>query len=391
VRIAYFDCFAGISGDMTLGALLDAGADEAQFRRELGKLQSIEFDLKISKVLRNGIQATDVQVLASDEHPHRGLKDILDIISSSGLSESVKARAVGIFRRLAEAEAAVHGTSSEEVCFHEVGAVDAIVDIVGTAIGIELLGIERVISSPLPMGRGFVEAAHGKIPLPAPATLELLKDVPIYSAGIEGELVTPTGAAIVRTLASDFGEMPSMAVQSIGCGAGKTEFPFPNVLRILVGEASAEMALPATDRVSVVETNIDDMNPEFYDSIFDRLFKAGALDVYLTPIYMKKNRPASLLSAVCPVERTENIVHAMLAETTTFGVRISSAYRRCLERRWEAVTTSFGEVRMKVGIMGGAQITASPEYEDCRKAAEAHGVPIRRVYEEAVARYHGGR
>lgn len=388
MRIAYFDCFAGISGDMTLGALLDAGADEAQFRRELGKLRGIEFDLRVSNVLRNGIQATDVQVLTSDEHPHRGLKDISDIISSSGLSEPVKARAADIFRRLAEAEAAVHGTSSEEVRFHEVGAVDAIVDIVGAAIGIELLGIERILCSPLPMGRGFVETAHGKIPLPAPAALELLKDVPIYSAGIEGELVTPTGAAIVRTLASGFGDMPSMSVQAIGCGAGKTEFPFPNVLRILVGEASAEAALPATDRVSVVETNIDDMNPEFYDLIFDRLFKAGALDVYLTPVYMKKNRPATLLSVVCPIERTDDIAHTILAETTTFGVRISRAYRRCLERRWETVTTSFGEVRMKVGFIQGTQIAASPEYEDCRKAAEAHGVPVRQVYEEAVARYY---
>ena len=388
MRIAYFDCFAGISGDMTLGALLDAGADEAQFRRELGKLRGIEFDLRVSKVLRNGIQATDVQVLTSDEHPHRGLKDISDIISSSGLSESVKARAADIFRRLAEAEAAVHGTSPEEVSFHEVGAVDAIVDIVGAAIGIELLGIERILCSPLPMGRGFVETAHGKIPLPAPAALELLKDVPIYSAGIEGELVTPTGAAIVRTLASGFGDMPSMSVQAIGCGAGKTEFPFPNVLRILVGEASAEAALPATDRVSVVETNIDDMNPEFYDLIFDRLFKAGALDVYLTPVYMKKNRPATLLSVVCPIERTDDIVHTILTETTTFGVRISRAYRRCLERRWETVTTSFGEVRMKIGMIGGAKVTTSPEYEDCREAAEAHGVPVRQVYEEAVARYY---
>jgi len=391
VRIAYFDCFAGISGDMTLGALLDAGVDEAQFRRELGKIEGIEFDLRVSKVLKKCIQATNVQVLTRNERGHRKLKDVSDIINSSELSETVKARAVDAFRRLAEAEAAVHGSTPEEVMFHEVGAVDAIVDIAGTAVGTELLGIERIVCSPLPMGRGFVETAHGKIPLPAPATVELLKGVPVYSAGIEGELVTPTGAALVRTLASDFGEMPAMTVQAIGCGAGKAEFPFPNVLRILVGEASAEMALPRTDRVSVVETNIDDMNPEFYDLIFDRLFKAGALDVYLTPVYMKKSRPATLLSAVCPIDRTEDIIHVMLAETTTFGVRISSAYRRCLERKWETVTTRFGEVRMKVGIMGGAQITASPEYEDCRKAAEVHGVPVRLVYDEAVARYYNGR
>jgi len=386
MKIAYFDCFAGISGDMTLGALLDAGADEAKFRQELAKLQGIRFDLEIARVVRNGIQATDVRVLADEDHHHRRLKDITEIINSSTLSAAVKAQAVGIFRRLAEAEGAVHGTGPEEVHFHEVGAVDAIVDIVGASIGIELLEIEQVISSPLPMGSGFVEAAHGKIPLPAPATVELLKGVPVYSAGIEGELVTPTGAAIIRTLASGFGGIPSMTVRSIGYGAGKSEFPFPNVLRVLVGEAKSEAAVP-TDRVSVVETNIDDMNPEFYDLVFEKLLAAGALDVYVTPIVMKKCRPAALLSAICPVDRANDVAGIILRETTTFGVRISQADRRCLERKWETVTTKFGEIRMKVGLLDGEPVTASPEYEDCRKAAETHGVAVRMVYEEAVAEY----
>jgi len=379
MRIAYFDCFAGISGDMVLGAVLDAGADEARFRQELARL-AIEFELQVSKVVKNGIEATDVRVIVPHEHHHRRLNDIKALIESSDLSQTVKTRSTAIFQRLAEAEGAVHGTSPEEVTFHEVGAVDAIVDIVGSAIGMELLGIEEVFCSPLPMGHGFVEAAHGKIPLPAPATVEILKCVPVYDAGIQGELVTPTGAAIIRTLATEFGDMSPMTLQATAYGAGKTEFPFPNVLRLMIGESDGLYH----ERVAIVETNIDDMNPEFYDTVFERLFKAGALDVYLTPIYMKKNRPANLLTAICPIEKKDDISQVILTETTTFGVRISIASRRCLERRWETVTTRFGDIRIKIGLMGDKQITASPEYEDCRKAAEAHDVPVRTVYQEAL-------
>jgi len=379
MRIAYFDCFAGISGDMVLGAVLDAGADEARFRQELARL-AIEFELQVSKVVKNGIEATDVRVIVPHEHHHRRLNDIKALIESSDLSQTVKTRSTAIFQRLAEAEGAVHGTSPEEVTFHEVGAVDAIVDIVGSAIGMELLGIEEVFCSPLPMGHGFVEAAHGKIPLPAPATVEILKCVPVYDAGIQGELVTPTGAAIIRTLATEFGDMSPMTLQATAYGAGKTEFPFPNVLRLMIGESDGLYH----ERVAIVETNIDDMNPEFYDTVFERLFKAGALDVYLTPIYMKKNRPANLLTAICPIEKKDDVSQVILTETTTFGVRISIASRRCLERRWETVTTRFGDIRIKIGLMGDKQITASPEYEDCRKAAEAHDVPVRTVYQEAL-------
>ena len=389
MKIAYFDCFAGISGDMVLGAVLDAGADEARFRQELAKLP-IEFDLQVSKVVKQGIQATDVRVIVPHEHHHRRLNDIEALIEAADLSESVKARSIAVFHRLAEAEGAVHGISPEEVTFHEVGAVDAIADIVGSAIGMELLGIEEVYASPLPMGHGFVEAAHGKIPLPAPATVEILKGVPVYDAGIQGELVTPTGAAIIRTLASEFGEMPPMTLQATGYGAGKTEFPFPNVLRLMIGEPCSQSDVSDRDklqtRVAIVETNIDDMNPEFYDLVFERLFKAGALDVYLTPIYMKKNRPANLLTAICPVETKDEVSQVILTETTTFGVRISMASRRCLERKWETVSTRYGEIRIKIGLMGDKEITASPEYEDCKKAAEAHNVPVRTVYQEALRR-----
>jgi len=388
MRVAYFDCFAGISGDMTLGALLDAGADEAQFRSELAKLTGVEFELKISKVIKRGIEATYVDVITHESHHHRRLNDITALISGSDLSDSVKNRAISIFRTLAEAEGKVHGTGPDEVHFHEVGAVDAIVDIVGASIGIELLGIERVIVSSLPMGHGFVTAAHGRIPLPAPATVEVLKGVPVHAVDIEGELVTPTGAAIARTLASGFGGVPPITIQTIGYGAGTSDFGIPNVLRILIGEALSEASLPASHQVSIVETNIDDMNPEFYENVFAKLFEAGALDVYLTPIFMKKSRPATLLSAICPAERVDDIARIILIETSSFGVRISQAERRCLDRKWEKVSTPFGEIRIKVGALGGADVTASPEYEDCKKVAAAHSVPVRRVYEAALAQYH---
>lgn len=383
MKIAYFDCFAGISGDMTLGALLDVGADEARFRQELAKLTSVNFDLEITKVVKKGIEATDVHVITGHEHHHRHLNDIKEIINSSAITPAAKARALDVFQRLAVAEGAVHGHSPEEVHFHEVGAVDAIVDIVGASILMDLLGVEKVYASPLPMGHGFVEAAHGTIPLPAPATVEILKGVPVYDAGIEGELVTPTGAAIVRSLTSDFGPMPTMKVESVGYGAGKSEFPFPNTLRVFIGEAESAQ-LPG-DRVSIIETNIDDMNPEFYDSVFEKLFKAGALDVYLTPIQMKKNRPATLLSVICPPEKVDELSRIVLANTTSFGLRISDAARRCLDRKWETVSTKYGDIRVKIGLMDGQPITASPEYEDCKKAAEAHGVPVKQVYHEALA------
>jgi len=384
MRIAYFDCFAGISGDMTLGALLDAGVDESAFRAELSKLHGVEFDLRISKTIKKGIQGTHVDVLINEDHHHRRLKDIVDLIGSSALCESVKKRAIETFRNLAEAEGSVHGTSAEEVHFHEVGAVDAIVDIVGSAIGVELLGIEQVFSSPLPMGHGFVHAAHGLIPLPAPATVELLKGIPVYSAGLEGELVTPTGAALIKTMTSSFGDMPAMNVQACGYGAGTSDFGIPNLLRVLIGESSVTGYTLASHKVSIVETNIDDMNPEFYDSVQSKLFSAGALDVYMTPITMKKGRPAVLLSAICPVEKSNDLARIILSDTTSFGVRIVDAERKCLDRWWETVVTPFGSIRMKIGELNGEMLKASAEYEDCRKAAEEYNIPIRKVYEAAM-------
>lgn len=387
MKIAYFDCFAGISGDMTLGALLDAGVDEQAFRTEIAKLGDLGFELKVSKAMKRGIEATDADVVIEESHHHRKLNDIRRIIGESALSDSVKARAINVFEHLAEAEGKVHGHSPDEVHFHEVGAVDAIVDIVGACIGIELMGVERVYASPLPMGHGFVMAAHGKIPLPAPATVEILKGIPVYPSGTEGETVTPTGAAIIRTFAEEFGDMPEMQIDSIGYGAGKRDAEVPNVLRIIVGEA--DEADRPVHQVSIVETNIDDMNPEFYEPAVEKLFAAGALDVYLTPIFMKKGRPATLLSAICAAAKTDDIATVLLQETSSFGVRISKATRRCLERRWITVATRYGDVRVKVGKLGDGSETASPEFEDCRRSAEAHGMPVRDVYTEALCLYYG--
>lgn len=387
MKTAYFDCFSGISGDMILAALLDAGLDETSFRAELAKLPDIEFDLQISKVVKHGITASDVDVIIYEDHHHRRLKDIEDIINRSGLSDSIKSGAIGVFRRLANAEAKVHGTTPDEVHFHEVGAVDAIVDITGSIIGLEMLGIEKVYASPLPMGHGFVKAAHGMIPIPAPATVELLTGIPVYSSGIEGELVTPTGAALISTIASGFGDIPSMTLQKTGYGAGKKDFGIPNVLRVLIGESAERSQSIPSHKVSILETNIDDMNPEFYDSLFEKLFKAGTLDVYISPVQMKKNRPASLLCAICPPDKVDQAAEIILRNTTSFGVRISSAERRCLDRSWETVSTAYGNIRIKVGMLNGETITASPEYEDCKTAAQKHNIPLKKAYEAALHEY----
>ncbi|MHB1456426.1 MAG: nickel pincer cofactor biosynthesis protein LarC [Armatimonadota bacterium] len=387
MKTAYFDCFSGISGDMILAALLDAGLDEASFRAELAKLPDIEFDLKISKVIKHGITASDVDVIIFEDHHHRRLKDIEDIINVSELSDSVKSGAIGVFRKLADAEAKVHGTTPDDVHFHEVGAVDAIVDITGSIIGLEMLGIKKVYASPLPMGHGFVKAAHGIIPIPAPATVELLTGIPVYSTGIESELVTPTGAALISSIASGFGDIPSMTLQKTGYGAGKKDFGIPNVLRVLISESVEKTLSIPSHKVSILETNIDDMNPEFYDSLFEKLFKAGALDVYISPVQMKKNRPASLLCAICPPDKVDIAAEIILRNTTSFGVRISSAERRCLDRAWETVSTAYGDIRIKVGMLNGETITESPEYEDCKAAAQSNDIPLKKVYEAALQTY----
>jgi uncharacterized protein (TIGR00299 family) protein len=396
MKLAYFDCFSGISGDMVLGALVDAGCPIEELRAGLAGLGVSGWEISAEKVWKNGMAATYVRVRTEEQQKHRSLSSILEILEKSSLASPVKERAAAIFRRLGEAEAKVHDVPIEKVHFHEVGALDAIVDIVGAAIGFQALGIERFACSPLNVGSGTVKTAHGILPVPAPATAELLRGKPTYSSGVERELVTPTGAAIVATLCEEFGPLPKMSVAAIGYGAGTADLPGqPNVVRILVGEAAESGASIGTaEEVAVIEANLDDMNPQIYGYFLEKALAAGALDVYTTPVQMKKNRPGALLTVLCKPENTDVILKLIFAETTTFGARTYRAERRVLPREWVTVHTAFGDVRIKVarapmgsGQANGRVLRGAPEYEDCRKLATERDVPLQRVMAEAMRRY----
>ena len=391
MRIAYFDCFSGVSGDMTLGALLACGADETELRERLGALNVPGYELHIRRVTRQGITATDVDVhLIEAEQGHgRHLSDIAAILDSSALPPGVRQKALAVFTRLADAEAKIHGTTREQIHFHEVGAVDAIVDIVGSCLLLDMLGVERVVTSSIPCGHGTIKCQHGIMPVPAPATMELLQGFPVHSVDIKGELVTPTGAALLTTLSdpTTAGKMPAMRVLTSGFGAGKKQFKpdMPNLLRVILGEteeaAIGEDKTPQT--VAVLETNLDDQNPEGFDLLMERAFAAGALDVFFTPIQMKKNRPATLLTVLCPPDKADALAALLFRETGTFGIRAREQRRYTLDRSWRTVTTEFGDIRLKAGTWLGEEVTVAPEYEDCKRAALAHDVPLRRVYEAA--------
>ena len=391
MRIAYFDCFSGVSGDMTLGALLACGADETELRERLGALNVPGYELHIRRVTRQGITATDVDVhLIEAEQGHgRHLSDIAAILESSALPPGVRQKALAIFTRLADAEAKIHGTTREQIHFHEVGAVDAIVDIVGSCLLLDMLGVERVVTSSIPCGHGTIKCQHGIMPVPAPATMELLRGFPVHSVDIKGELVTPTGAALLTTLSdpTTAGKMPAMRVLTSGFGAGKKQFKpdMPNLLRVILGEteeaAIGEDKTPQT--VAVLETNLDDQNPEGFDLLMERAFAAGALDVFFTPIQMKKNRPATLLTVLCPPDKADALAALLFRETGTFGIRAREQRRYTLTRSWRTVATEFGDIRLKAGTWLGEEVTVAPEYEDCKRAALAHDVPLRRVYEAA--------
>jgi len=385
MKHAYFDCFSGISGDMTLGALLDAGVPVDQLRAELHGLNLPGWELSAEKVWKNGMAATHAKVFAQDTTTHRSLSTILEIIEKSNLASGVKDRAAAIFRKLGEAEAAVHDVPLEKIHFHEVGAVDAIIDIVGACIGFSALGIESFACSPLNVGGGTAKMAHGILPVPAPATARLLLDKPTYSNGVQQELVTPTGAAIVATLCSHFGPQPPMSVSTIGYGAGTADLEGqPNVLRLMVGEAAEKRPAAESETIRVLEANLDDMNPQIYGYFLEKALAAGALDVFSTPVQMKKNRPGMLVTVLCKPEDEPKFHDMLFAETTTLGVRTYTAERRVLARQWDKVRTSFGEVRIKVARLNGHIQQASPEFEDCRKLAEAKNVPLQRVMDEAI-------
>jgi uncharacterized protein (TIGR00299 family) protein len=434
MRIAYLDCFSGMSGDMFLGALVDAGVSPSVLEQAVAALD-VGARLEISKVNRSGITAAKVDVLVngtkelpefvdpgenghSHDHPHhehrheeapahphshsqpssrtgvsapheRGLKEIKAIIAKAAISENAKKSAIAIFEALGAAEAKIHNMGIESVHFHEVGAVDAMVDIVGAAVGVEALGVDEIVCSALNVGGGTVTCAHGVFPVPAPATVELLAGAPVYSSGVQAELLTPTGAAIVKTLATRFGAFPEMKIEKSGYGAGTRDFPGqPNVVRLVIGESAAFIAAKtAQDTVSVLEANLDDLNPQVFGYVMDRLLAEGALDVFGMAVQMKKNRPGTLLTVLCRPEDAAKLTQIIFAETTTLGIRQRQENRQTLARRWVSVTTPWGDVRMKIASMNGTVTNYAPEYEDCRRIAAERHLPLKTVMQEATTAY----
>jgi uncharacterized protein (TIGR00299 family) protein len=442
MRIAYLECFSGMSGDMFMGALIDAGVPPRLLEETVAAL-GLGARLEISRVVRSGISATKVDVWVDgekdvpreeywakesvararssaeaqsepshhhhDEHEHhhhhepvraevsaphehshgRGLAEIRGIIARTAISETAKKTAIAIFAALGAAEAKIHATAIEKVHFHEVGAVDAMVDIVCAAVGAEALGVDEIVCSPLNVGSGSVKCAHGTFPVPAPATVELLKDAPVYSSGLQAELVTPTGAAVVKILASRFAPFPEMKIEKAGYGAGTREFAgHPNVVRLTIGEtASTLSAKTVSETLTVLEANLDDLNPQVFGYVMDRLLEEGALDAFGMPVQMKKNRPGTLLTVLCKPEDASKLTRLIFTETTTLGVRWREEVRQTLARRWQNVSTQWGEVRIKIASMNGTITNYAPEYEDCRRIAAEHHVPLKTVIQEATQAY----
>lgn len=378
MKIAYFDCFSGISGDMVLGAFLDAGLKLESLKKELKKLPLKNYQIQAEAVQKAGIGAIKVDIQAEEKGIVRTWTNVRNLIEDSKLSADQKKKCTEVFLKIASAEAKIHRRDIDQVHFHEVGAVDSILDVAGAVIGLSLLNIDVVYSSSLPTGMGYKKTEHGMIPIPAPATLEILKDVPLYSRGITAELVTPTGAAIIKTFAKSFGEMPPMKLTSVGYGAGSQDLEIPNVLRVVIGES---LSTEEYDEKSVIETNIDDSNPEFSAYIMDKLLEAGAADVWLTPIYMKKSRLGLKFSVLSPKGAEDKIMKTLFEETNTLGVRISRQFRRTVIRKEIEVKSKYGKAKVKIGFLEGKAITISPEYEDCAKLAKDADVPIKAVYE----------
>ena len=391
MKTLYFDCFAGASGNMILGALAAVGLDEIEFRRQIGLLSISNYQIEFTKVDRAGISSIHADVRIPHEHVHRHLGDIESFINTSDLSENIKLRSIKIFTRLAEAEAKVHGIESQEVHFHEVGAMDAIIDIVGACIGFEMLGIERFACSKIHVGSGFVKMEHGKFPVPPPAVSELLNGIPIYSTEIEGELITPTGAAIISTLCSAYGQIPEMTVEVTGYGAGSRAYEeFPNTLRLMIGESSGNGVSTqarmnnnfnetVVEKLTLLETNIDDLSPQILGFVMEKAFETGALDCWFTPIQMKKNRPATMISIICTAEKRESLTDLIYTETTTLGIRTSLIERESLEREMVIVNTKFGPVNVKIGSLRGRIVNTMPEYEQVRKIALENGVAFQTI------------
>ena len=382
MKTLYFDCFAGASGDMILGAMVAAGVEPNYLREQLSLLPVSGFNVNFETVNRSGLSATYARVEIEPEHKHRHLSDIKQIIETSALSAAVKQRAVQIFTRLAEAEARVHNEPVEHVHFHEVGAIDAIVDVVGAAICFDALQIERFVCSPIHVGSGMVKMAHGQFPVPPPAVTELLKGVPFYATEIKGELLTPTGAAIITTVCSEYGPVPRITTEKSGYGAGTREYQdFPNVLRVLIGQTDDDG--PTDERLWMIETNLDDASPQIIGHVMDRVLESGALDCFFTPVQMKKNRPGVLLSVLCGAGQKEAVMKLLFTETTTLGVRSYEVTRRALQRSLVRVETPYGPIDVKVAHLDGRVVNEMPEFEQCRQAAANANVPLK-VVEEAA-------
>ncbi len=372
----------GISGDMFLAALIDLGVDPKMILRELRKLPVDKIDVEIKKVSRHSISATSFRVRLAEAHHHRTFRDIKRIIEESSLAPGVKSLSKAVFKLIADSEGRIHGIKADEVHFHEVGAMDSIIDIVGAALAIESLKVKNVAASPIALGTGWAKTMHGTIPVPAPATLEILKGVPIAASSAPFELTTPTGAAIVKTLASSFGVMPPMTVEAAGYGAGKKDFKeSANLLRAVIGSSNAEAG--GAERLILLETNIDDMSPQIAGYLLEKLLSAGAIDAFLTPVQMKKGRPGVLLTALTDSERKEGLLEMIFAESTTIGIRETEVRRHCLARKTVKVSTPYGPVKVKLAFKGGRIVNIQPEYEDCRAAALKKGAPLKAVMDAA--------
>ncbi len=381
MKIAYFDCFSGASGDMILGALIDAGLSPRLLREELNKLRIPTVQIKVRKVIKGGLSATRVITEGKNEKKsHRHLEELLRIVDRSNLEAEVKERSREVFQRIASVEAGIHQQPVDEIHFHEIGGLDSVVNIVGAVWGLRKMGVEEVHVSKVNVGSGCVKCEHGILPVPAPATLALMKGKPIYSSGIESELLTPTGAAILTTLGSRFGALPTLQVEAIGYGAGRDDLPHPNLLRLILGTKTMPSG---KEKVMIVETNIDDMNPQFYDYIMERLLTMGVQEVFLTPVLMKKNRPATLITVICSVEKMPSVAEFLLRETTTLGLRWREEEREKALREILTLRTKHGKIRFKLARWEGKPINLAPEYDDCKRLALSGRVPLKEVFEEA--------
>ena len=390
LRAAYFDCYSGISGDMILGAMVDLGVDIKEIRKALKKVDLEGYKLHSKKIQRNGLASTQITVetkkLKKQHSPsHRSFSDIRKLISQSKLTSTVKSNSIEIFKRIAKVEAQIHNTTIQKIHFHEIGGTDSIVDIVGGVWAIESLNLDTIISSPLNVGEGFIDCAHGRLPVPAPATLKLLKGIPVFSNGVKAELTTPTGAAMIGFYAEKFESIPTMTITSEGYGAGSRVIPsLPNLLRVLVGN----ITIGKTNNLVMIETNIDDMNPEIFETVMESLFSAGALDVYFSAIVMKKNRPATKISVLAECGIREKLSKILLTETSSFGVRFYSVDRLILDREIKKLKTPYGLIKIKLGKLDGKIVQASPEFEDCKKLSRAKKLPAKKIYDEVQALIH---